>query len=93
MKKPSLMFLAGILTGIIVSIAVIVVFAPKLMFTVSESKYDFETTKALIEKGTPENKWAMPHQYNLQATMEKHVITSYSIHYTKLYDTLYGIAL
>lgn len=66
------MFLAGILTGIIVSIAVIVVFAPKLMFTVSESKYDFETTKALIEKGTPENKWAMPHQYNLQATMEKH---------------------
>jgi uncharacterized protein (DUF302 family) len=66
------MFLAGILTGVLISIAAIVYFAPRLMFTVSESKYDFETTKAMIEKGTPENKWSMPHQYNLQATLEKH---------------------
>lgn len=72
MKKTNLMFLAGILTGILISLAVIVVFAPKLMFTVSESKYDFERTKVLIEESTKAENWSMPHQYNLQATMEKH---------------------
>ncbi len=72
MKKPSLMFVAGILTGIIVSIALVVVFAPKLLFRVSESQYDFERTKVLIEESTAAENWSMPHQYNLQATMEKH---------------------
>ncbi|PTN08851.1 DUF302 domain-containing protein [Mangrovibacterium marinum] len=66
------MFVAGILTGIIVSIALVVVFAPKLLFRVSESQYDFERTKVLIEESTAAENWSMPHQYNLQATMEKH---------------------
>jgi len=66
------MFLAGIITGILISLGLVFLLAPKLMFSVSESKYDFATTKALIEKATPENKWSMPHQYDLQATMKKH---------------------
>lgn len=66
------MFLAGIISGILISLALVVLLAPKLMFIESESNFDFETTKQLIEKGTPENKWSMPHQYDLQATMDKH---------------------
>ncbi len=66
------MFLAGIITGVLISLALVFLLAPKLMFSVSESKYDFATTKALIEKATPENQWSMPHQYDLQATMKKH---------------------
>ncbi|RKD91423.1 uncharacterized protein (DUF302 family) [Mangrovibacterium diazotrophicum] len=78
------MFLAGIITGILISLGLVFLLAPKLMFSVSESKYDFATTKALIEKATPENKWSMPHQYDLQATMKKHgfdvkAVTVYSI--------------
>ncbi|WP_372775719.1 DUF302 domain-containing protein [Mangrovibacterium sp.] len=72
MKKPRVMFLTGIITGILISMAIVYLMAPKLMFTVSESQYDFETTKTMIEESTKNNQWSMPHQYNLQATMEKH---------------------
>lgn len=72
MKKSRLMFVAGILTGILISLAVIVILAPKLLFTVSESKYDFERTKVLLEESTKAENWSIPHQYNLQATMQKH---------------------
>ena len=66
------MFLAGIISGILISAALVILLAPKLMFIESESKFDFATTKQLIEQGTPENKWSMPHQYDLQATLDKH---------------------
>lgn len=66
------MFIAGIILGILISAALVFALAPKLMFTVSESKYDFATTKAMIEQGTPAASWAMPHQYDLQATLGKH---------------------
>lgn len=71
MKKGTAMFITGIITGIIISFAAVVLLAPKMMFTVSESQYDFAKTKELIEKQTAENKWSMPHQYDLQATMSK----------------------
>ena len=64
--------MAGIITGILISLGLVLLMAPKLMFSVSESKHDFATTKALIEQATPENNWSMPHQYDLQATMKKH---------------------
>jgi len=66
------MFLAGVIAGILISLALVFLAAPKLMFSVSESKYDFATTKAMIEEATPANKWSMPHQYDLQATLGKH---------------------
>ncbi len=69
------MFIAGIITGILISLALVFIMAPKLLFTVSESKYDFETTKAMVESGTAAQQWSMPHQYNLQATMAKHGFT------------------
>lgn len=66
------MFLAGVISGILISLVLVFALAPKLMFIESESNYDFATTKAMIEKATPEQKWSMPHQYDLQATMDKH---------------------
>ena len=65
------MFITGIAVGIIISITIIGVFAPRFLFTVSESKFDFLKTKETIEKATSENKWSMPHQYDLQGIMTK----------------------
>ena len=78
------MFLAGLITGIIIAIIAVVIIVPKQMFIVNESKLDFDSTVAAIEKSASDNKWSVPHHYDLQATLN--VITSYSIHYTKLYD-------
>ncbi len=66
------MFIAGIITGILISLVAVFLVAPKMMFIVSESKYDFATTKSMIEEATTANQWSMPHQYNLQATLQKH---------------------
>ena len=65
------MFLTGIITGLIISLVFVLLMAPKMMFTVSESQFDFEKTKELIEQASKENNWSMPHQYDLQATMSK----------------------
>ncbi len=66
------MFLTGLISGLILAIFIALLLAPKMMFTVSESKYDFEKTAELIIESTKENQWSMPHQYDLQATMDKH---------------------
>lgn len=71
MKKVTAMFLAGIITGLIISFAIVVLMASKVMFTESESRYNFTTTKAMLEKAIVENEWSMPYQYDLQATMNK----------------------
>lgn len=66
------MFLIGLLSGILLTILAAVLVLPKMLFIESESKYNFEETASLISSGTTENGWAMPHQYDLQATMKKH---------------------
>lgn len=65
-------FIAGLLSGIIVSALVLVFVFPKLMFTVSESKYDFDQTAEILTESVKTNNWSMPHQYDLQQTMAKH---------------------
>lgn len=72
MKNRNLMFLIGLLSGIVVSVLLALLIAPKVLFIESESKYDFDKTSELIISGTTENGWAMPNQYDLQKTMEKH---------------------
>lgn len=67
-----MMFLAGFLSGILLTVLILLIIAPKLMFSVSESKYDFDETVAIIEQSTNTNNWSMPHQYDLQGTMSKH---------------------
>ncbi|MDX9883810.1 MAG: DUF302 domain-containing protein [Prolixibacteraceae bacterium] len=72
MKNHTNMFLTGLLSGILLTILAAIWILPKILFIESESKYSFEETASLISSGTTENGWAMPHQYDLQATMKKH---------------------
>ena len=66
------MFLTGLVVGIVVTILAIVVVLPKQMFIVNESKLSFEETVETLTSSATEQKWSMPHQYDLQATMKKH---------------------
>ena len=66
------MFIFGLMAGIALTIIALIVILPKQMFVVNESKLGFDETTAAIEKSAAENKWSMPHQYDLQATMKKH---------------------
>ncbi len=65
------MFIIGLISGIILTAIAVAVILPRQMFLENESKLSFnETTEKLVEL-TAENKWSMPHQYDLQATMKK----------------------
>lgn len=66
------MFLTGLISGIILIVLIALYLAPKMLFTVSESKYNFDKTAEMIIESTKQNEWSMPHHYDLQATMDKH---------------------
>ena len=66
------MFVTGLISGIILIVLIALYLAPKMMFTVSESKYNFDKTAEMIIESTKQNEWSMPHHYDLQATMDKH---------------------
>lgn len=65
-------FLTGLVVGIAVAILAILVILPRQTFLVYESKFGFEETVEAIQESAKENKWSMPHSYDLQATMKKH---------------------
>lgn len=65
------MFLAGIFSGLILIGLFMSIVLPRMLFTVSESKYGFDQTVELITEAAQANKWNMPHQYDLQQTMAK----------------------
>ncbi|MCE4566249.1 DUF302 domain-containing protein [Maribellus sp. CM-23] len=71
MKKGAAMFLTGLLVGIGLSVILIVVVLPRQMFVINESKLGFDETVEAISQSVQENKWSMPHVYDLQATMKK----------------------
>lgn len=71
-KTITLSFLAGLIAGIFTLGLAVLLLAPRMLFTVNESKYDFATTTEMITESVKTNKWSMPHQYDLQMTMEKH---------------------
>ncbi|MCK3682665.1 DUF302 domain-containing protein [Maribellus sp. YY47] len=71
MKKGTTMFLTGLIVGIGLTIVLIVVILPKKMFVINESKLGFDETVEAITQSVQENKWSMPHMYDLQATMKK----------------------
>ncbi len=66
------MFLTGLFSGIIIIGLFLAVVLPRMLFTVNESKYDFDKTVEIITEQAQANKWNMPHQYDLQQTMAKH---------------------
>lgn len=72
MKNRISMFITGLIVGIVITILAIVVVLPKQMFVVHESKMGFDETVEAITQSASDNKWSMPHQYDLQATMKKH---------------------
>lgn len=70
MKNKLNMFILGLIVGIAVTILAIVVVLPRYMFVVKESKLGFKETIDSIEKSASEQKWGIPHQYDLQATLK-----------------------
>lgn len=70
--KNLAMFITGFISGLIITVLIAAYLIPKFMFTVSESKYDFDKTVEVLTQSVDENKWSMPHQYDLQQTMAKH---------------------
>lgn len=70
MKNKLSMFLIGLTVGITVTILAIVVILPGYMFIVKESKLGFKDTVEAIEKSAAEQKWGIPYQYDLQATLK-----------------------
>lgn len=72
MKNRILILLTGLVLGIAITFITIAVILPRQMFVVYESKLGFEETLESIVASAEENKWSIPHQYDLQATMNKH---------------------
>lgn len=60
------MFIAGLFSGMIIIGLFLVYIFPKLMFTVSESKYNMDKTAEVITESVKEHNWSLPHQYDLQ---------------------------
>lgn len=71
-SKPFVVFLAGLFSGIVISGLLLFFAFPKLMFTVSESKYNFDQTTEILTESVKENSWNLSHQYDLQQTLSKH---------------------
>jgi len=71
-SRPFAVFFFGLLSGIIISGLVVYFSFSKLMFTVSESNYNFEQTAEILTESVKENNWNLSHQYDLQQTLAKH---------------------
>lgn len=63
------MFLIGLFSGIIILGLFLAFVFPKMMFSVNESKYDFDRTVEILTESTKSNNWKMPYQYDLQQIM------------------------
>ena len=63
------MFLAGLFSGVVILGLFLTFVFPKMMFSVNESRYDFEKTTEILTESVKENNWRMPHQYDLQQIM------------------------
>ncbi len=66
-----LIFLAGILAGILIALAGIYFIAPYLLFRERESKYNFEKTVEQLERSVLEKGWKIPAIHDLRETMLK----------------------
>lgn len=70
MKKGSLMFLFGLILGVGLTLLLTFGVVSKKVFVVMESKYGFSQTIEHLEESVTENKWSIPHRYDLQATLK-----------------------
>lgn len=65
-----MIFFAGLVLGVAITIAAIFMLVPGKMFIVKESKFGLEQTVTELEKTAAEMKWGVPHKYDLQATLK-----------------------
>lgn len=63
------MFFIGLFSGFIIIGLFLTFVFPKMLFSVNESKYDFNQTAEILTQAVQENNWKMPHQYDLQQIM------------------------
>ena len=71
MKTKVFIFLAGVAAGFAIVFALLFLVIPAKMFMVDESKLGFDETVESITQSAVQNKWSVPHVYDLQATMKK----------------------
>ena len=64
------MLLLGIGLGIGLTLLVNYLSLSNKMFVVMESKYGFSETIQHLEQSATDNKWGIPHRYDLRATLE-----------------------
>lgn len=72
MEKNIAVFSIGLIAGVIITFLAIFIVLPRQMFVVAESELNFEETVNTIAKSAEASDWAIPQQYNLQATMKKY---------------------
>ncbi len=70
MKKGTILFLVGLVLGIGLTVLVTFITFSNKMFTVMESKYGFSETIQHLEQSAADNKWGIPHKYDLRKTLE-----------------------
>jgi uncharacterized protein (DUF302 family) len=63
------MFFIGLLSGIVIFGLCLAFIIPKMLFSVNESKYDFDRTVDIFTESTKNRDWKMPYQYDLQQIM------------------------
>ena len=63
------MFFIGLLSGIVIFGFCLAFIIPKMLFSVNESKYDFDRTVDIFTESTKNKDWKMPYQYDLQQIM------------------------
>ena len=70
MKKGTILFIVGLAIGIGLTLLINFLVMSNKMFVVMESKYGFSETIHHLEQSAADNKWGIPHRYDLRATLE-----------------------
>lgn len=83
MKNSAIIFLTGLLAGVVITLLTIMIMIPKQMFVVKESSLSFDQTIEAIEKSAAENQWGIPHSYDLQATLKS---KGFDVHPVKVFS-------
>jgi uncharacterized protein (DUF302 family) len=68
--KNLIYLLAGLLSGIVITLLFITITGQSMMFEEKVSLYGFEETAALLEKSAKEHQWRIPAVHDMQKTMK-----------------------
>ena len=71
MKNTILGGIGGLVVGVILTMLVMYLMAPKMMLMEDESMYNFEESKAKFEASVEAHGWAIPAIHDLQKSMKK----------------------